>query len=373
MSEQAPKKAHRRGMGFAYQRGAVWWIAYYVRGKRHREPTEAKNESQANSLLKQRHLDARSGKPFGLDVEKTTLADLVSMIENDYKSNGLKERVIRAPLAHLEEYFGEEARAIDITSDRITAYVANRQTAGAANATINRSLSALKRAFKLAEIAGKAANRPHIAMLREDNRRKGFFEREDYQALLEHLPDYLKPVAAAAYITGWRITSELLTRKQHHADLANGWLRLEPGESKNREGRMFPLTPELRKVLHAQLEATRELEREIGRIIPWLFHHDGEPIRVFRRAWISACNNAEIGNRLPHDFRRTAVRNLERAGVPRSAAMAMVGHRTMAIYSRYAIADETMLKAGAEKLAALNELESARPAAPKVVAIGKGA
>jgi hypothetical protein len=61
MNDEAPKKTHRRGMGSAYQRGAVWWIAYYVRGKRHREPTEAKNESQANSLLKQRHADVRSG------------------------------------------------------------------------------------------------------------------------------------------------------------------------------------------------------------------------------------------------------------------------------------------------------------------------
>jgi len=55
----------------------------------------------------------------------------------------------------------------------------------------------------------------------------------------------------------------------------------------------------------------------------------------------------------PHDFRRTAVRNLERAGVPRSAAMKMVGHKTEAIYRRYAIADETMLREGAAKLEAL--------------------
>jgi len=46
------------------------------------------------------------------------------------------------------------------------------------------------------------------------------------------------------------------------------------------------------------------------------------------------------------------VRNLERAGVPRSTAMAMVGHRTEAIYRRYAIVDEVMLREGAAKLAA---------------------
>lgn len=61
--------------------------------------------------------------------------------------------------------------------------------------------------------------------------------------------------------------------------------------------------------------------------------------------------------RIPHDFRRSAVRNLERAEVPRSAAMAMVGHKTQAIYSRYAIADEGMLRESATKLATLHQAE----------------
>src|SRR5438093_4313198 len=82
-------------------------------------------------------------------------------------------------------------------------------------------------------------------------------------------------------------------------------------------------------------------------------------IRSFRRAWITACRRAGLARvverdgrtivyplRIPHDFRRTAVRNLERAGVPRSTAIAMVGHRTESIYRRYATVDETMLWEG---------------------------
>ena len=72
---------------------------------------------------------------------------------------------------------------------------------------------------------------------------------------------------------------------------------------------------------------------------------------------------------MPHDFRHGAVRNLERAGVPRSAAMAMVGHRTQSTYSRYAIADEGMLKDASTKLSALHHSET--KAARKVVGIGK--
>ena len=107
----------------------------------------------------------------------------------------------------------------------------------------------------------------------------------------------------------------------------------------------FPLTKELRGVLEGVVAATARLEREKGRMIPWLFHRAGEPIRSYRRSWKTACRLAGL-RAYPHDFRRTAVRNLERAGVSRSAAMAMVGHRTQSIYQRYAIADETALREG---------------------------
>jgi integrase len=59
---------------------------------------------------------------------------------------------------------------------------------------------------------------------------------------------------------------------------------------------------------------------------------------------------SKVATAIPHDFRRTAVRNLERAGVSRSAAMAMVGHKTQAIYFRYAICSEQDLKEAAGKL-----------------------
>jgi integrase len=141
---------------------------------------------------------------------------------------------------------------------------------------------------------------------------------------------------------------------------------LEPGETKNGDGRNFPLTPRLRAILQAQIDHTKALEREKKMIIPWLFHRDGKPIKTFRRSWATACLAVGLGkevrdihgklikkktDRIPHDFRRTAIRNLERAGVSRSDAMTMVGHKTVAVYQRYAICDETSLREAAVKLA----------------------
>ncbi len=84
--------------------------------------------------------------------------------------------------------------------------------------------------------------------------------------------------------------------------------------------------------------------------MPLVFHRDGERIRDIRGAWETACGLAGCPGRIPHDFRRTAVRNLERAGVPRSAAMVMVGHKTESIYRRYAIVDAGVLRDAAAKI-----------------------
>lgn len=177
-------------------------------------------------------------------------------------------------------------------------------------------------------------------MLWENNTRRGFFEQEQFQAALAHLPDYLRAVFEAAFVVGWRVPSEILTRQWAHLDLKAGVLRLEPGETKNGQGRTFKFKAgsRLHKVLQKQRDDTRAFERAHARIVPWVFHHSGSPIRDFRGAWRQACKNAGCPGRVPHDFRRTAVQNLERAGVRRSTAMALVGHKTETIYRRYAIA-----------------------------------
>ncbi len=110
---------------------------------------------------------------------------------------------------------------------------------------------------------------------------------------------------------------------------------------------MFPLTPRLRKVLEKQIAKTEALQKDLGSIIPHLFHRSGEPIKTFRRSWVSACKKAGVPGKIRHDFRRTACRNLERAGIERSTAMKAVGHLTESIYRRYSIVDESMLKEAA--------------------------
>jgi integrase len=96
-----------------------------------------------------------------------------------------------------------------------------RQTiAGVSNAEINRELTILKRMFSLALQAGKLLHKPHIPLLRENNTRTGFFEYEQFVSVSNHLPAALRPVIEFAYITGWRIVSEVLPLQWRHIDFA---------------------------------------------------------------------------------------------------------------------------------------------------------
>ncbi|HKN01436.1 MAG TPA: hypothetical protein VJX23_13040 [Candidatus Binataceae bacterium] len=117
-----------RGLGFAFQRGSVWWIQYNVRGKRHRESSGSTNRADAIRMLKKKIADVAAGKPVGLQVEKTTLKEIAGMVLDDYRANERRsvDRVEGA-ISHLYEFFGAEAPAVTITSDRLTAYQAYRQ------------------------------------------------------------------------------------------------------------------------------------------------------------------------------------------------------------------------------------------------------
>ncbi len=92
------------------------------------------------------------------------------------------------------------------------------------------------------------------------------------------------------------------------------------------------------------------MQRERGIVCPWVFHRDGKRIKNFYAAWRTVCKKAGVPGRIPHDFRRTAVRNLVRAGVPERVAMQMTGHKTRSVFERYNIVSEGDLEAAAKRL-----------------------
>ncbi len=341
----------RYGTGRVYKprNGRTLRIRYYDGlGRQVDEGTRytSKNRQKAEQLLRKRLTDADAGK---LPILGAKYDDLEQLIRDDYVANSRRVDVLERRLAPVAAKFrGLPAKSI--TTARLSAYRANRLRAGAAPATVNRELAALRRMLRLGQRAGMVTHGWHIDMLKEPPARAGFFEADQFEEVARRLPPHLEPIVRVAYMTGWRVRSELLTRQWRHVDLKARWLRLDPGETKNGEGRMFPLTADLVVLLKRLQRDTRAQERSLDRRIPWVFHRNGKPILSMYTAWRRACREAGLPGRLLHDFRRTAVRNLERAGVSRSAAMAMIGHRTESIYRRYSIVDETVLREAAEKL-----------------------
>ncbi len=271
---------------------------------------------------------------------------------DDYRINRKRSLVDvqRHLRLHLEPFFGRRRMAAITTAD-VRRYVGRRQGEGAKNATINRELSVLKRAFTLAIAAGTLPSRPHIPLLREDNVRRGFFEAGEFESVRRRLPPDLADFVSFLYTTGWRWRSEAARLRWANVAFDAGEVRLEPGTTKTGEGRIFPFTAELRALLERRRAVTRDREHELGRIVPHVFTRaHGEPLGTFNKAWATACRAAGVPGRVLHDFRRTAVRNLVRAGVPERVAMQMVGWKSRQMLDRYHIVSTADLIEAARKL-----------------------
>jgi integrase len=339
-------------MGAVYKRGTVFWVKYYRNGTPIRESAHTTKETEARQLLRQREGDVARGVPLSPKVGRVTVAEALAEVIRDYRVNGKRSLpgMERRVTLHMEPFF-RGRRMAHVQADDVRRYVDHRQGEGASNASVNRELAALKRAFTLCLRAGTLVARPFIEMLKEAAPRSGFFEAEQVTAVRRHLPAPLQAVLAFAIVTGWRIKSEVLPLEWRRVDFDAGTVRLDAGTTKNGEARVFPFTTELRALLVAQRAACDAIQRERGIIVRHVFTWaDGRRIRDYRASWKKACAAAGVPARIPHDCRRTAVRNLERAGVPRSVAMALVGHKTESVYRRYAIVAESDLHEAAKRL-----------------------
>lgn len=335
------------------RQSAVWWVRYYRDGQRHEESSGSTRKAEAERLLRLREGAVARGEPVSAEVGRVSVDAALADVVRDYRVNGKRttEQVERNIRLHVGPFFGGRRLSAVTTAD-VRAYQAHRQAEGASNASINREMAVLKRAFSLAEQAGKVLHRPHVPMLQEAPPRSGFFERAEFEDVRAALPEHLRGVVTLGFLTGWRIASEVLPLQWSQVDRRERVIRLEPGTTKNGEGRTLPYgrLPELVDVVEAAWQAHLRLARE-GRICPFVFHHrGGQRIGSFRKAWARACREAGVPGRLLHDLRRTAVRNLVRAGVPEKIAMGVSGHKTRSVFDRYDITSGADLRDALAKL-----------------------
>jgi integrase len=271
-----------------------------------------------------------------------TLDTLIDAYLQEYAVREFRINIARCRVAHLRAHFGN-IPAAEISSYRIRQYQVARQQAGAAPATINRETSALTRMYRIGVQWGWLEAIPQSpGRMRESQPRQGFFEHGEYEAVRRDLPPPFQDVLDFAYYSGWR-KREILDLSWEEVDLAGGVVRLSPGRSKTGLGRVLPLSPPLLDVLRR-----REAKRAQDSLA--VFARDGVTVRVWRTAFRRACDAAGLPGRLLHDCRRTAARNLIRAGVPERVAMTLTGHKTRCIFDRYNIVNERELVSAGQQL-----------------------
>jgi integrase len=340
-----------KGEGGLLKIGDTWYFSFYdLNGKQVRRSSKSPLKSVALTMLQAAQEELRKGTT-PTSVHKLRYEDLRQILLNDYiESEKLTmdgdDIVIsgkKGLLNALDAFFGGMS-AQAITTDVIRKFIAKRKAEGITGPSINRNLARLRRMFKLAQREGKISSMPYFPMGKESEPREGFVEREQFEMLRAAMPTRLHPALTFCYETGCR-TGAMKQIVWSWVSLDKAEMNLPAGIIKNRK----PLT----------LTLTAELVGMLGK----LFRREGPVFDItnFRREWITACVKVGLGKKTgkgwyayeglnPHDFRRSAVKNLTDAGVDQATAMKITGHKTVAVFLRYNIVPTEKLHEASDKV-----------------------
>jgi integrase len=351
-----------------YKRGATYWFTFVFNGRRIQRSTKQRNRKAAIDIEGAYRTQLAKGE-VGLDETKkdVTIGQLLDALETDFKLRGKWDARNESNFKCARAVFPATMNAESLTSEDVDAYIVKKQREGLAPATINRMVQLVGQAYKKGLKRKDIKRMPEMRHLSEKgNERKGFFETEEFARLLEHLPEDLHDFCRFAYITGWR-KSEIASLTW--ADVEGDVVRLRGENAKNGEARSVVLAGELAEVIKRR----RQVRLSSGVLTDTVFHREGNAIAEFRKSWASASIAAGLGSmvcpkcgdarkqgdparcpkcrtrrqysgRIFHDFRRTAVRNMVRSGVPQSIAMKISGHKTASMFRRYDISNEDDLR-----------------------------
>jgi integrase len=355
------KQKRARGTGSIYKpkRSPFWWIAFHQSGKLIRESTGTDLKTVAQAKLTKR-LEEINTNNFHPDTEKITVAEIYAHVLSDYTKNNrptlgtLKGRWHTDHSGHdrrgsrttLREFFGH-LRANQVTYTLLERYQVQRIAEGGANGSVNRELNVLKKAFRYALQAGEVKVVPPFPKSLKEKVRDDFITDEDYPrfaaACLEVGGLWFRAMFECAYSFGTRKT-ELLHLKVGSVNLMERTITLSPNETKTEKGRLLPMVDDgLFDLIEACVQGKQDGD--------FVFTREGKPIKNFRDRWLTVCRLAGKTVRY-HGLRRSACTAMINAGIPPKEVMAISGHSSLSVFTRYHIVEPKSLRATMAVLAA---------------------
>jgi integrase len=361
----------QRGVYERVQGSDEWWIRYADSlGRIRRE--KAGTKSAAVTLYHKRKTQVLEGRklPERLRRKPISFRELAQDALAHSRQHKRSYRDDCSRMARLVEWFGDRP-AESITPVDIEHRLSSQTWAAA---TINRYRALLSLTYNLGTKHGKVNVNPArlVQPRRECNVRTGFVDDAQYTRLAQACDSlWLRTLLALGYTYGWR-KAELLGQRVGQVNLLDHMIHLEPGTTKNEEGRSAKLTKECYELVKACIAG-----KQLGDYV--FTREDGGQVRDFSKAWAELCVKTGFGKYycrrcntpgkpcpscakakrrtsycyrglIFHDLRRSAVRNMERSDVPRSVAMRITGHKTEAVYRRYAIVSPADLAEASRKL-----------------------
>jgi integrase len=328
-----------------FKRGEFYSYNFFFNGRHIQGSTKTANRKAARDIESAARTALARGE---WDLEKKekpdpTLRELFDGLERHFKHSPKWGPKHKSNLKLVRRAFPGALKSSLLQESTIDRYIAKKLRKHRKAATINRPLQLLKEAYHLANLVPPCKIR-HLS--EAGNVRPGFFEAAEFDSLLKHLPADLHDFCRFARLTAWR-KNEIASLTW--ADIEGDTIRLRGVFSKNGNARSVPLNiGELQDII----ERRRKLRHNrFNSASEPIFHRgDGKKILEFRKSWRTACKAAGIPGRLFHDFRRTGVRNLIRAGVPQSVAMRISGHETTKMFDRYNIVDDGDLRSAMQSL-----------------------
>jgi integrase len=246
----------------------------------------------------------------------------------------------------LVPFFGRK-RLSEVTPGDVEAYRAARRRRDGSLATmgtVNNDHIMLKHMYSVAERRGLVQSNPakRVPLPDPHNERDRVLTAEEWGQLYQAAPTHLQPILLVAYRLGPRL-SEIMRLTWDRVDLSRGFIKLRSVDTKTKDPRLVPLTPDVHAAL-ANLAKVRRLDTNR------VFLYEGKPIESVKTAFHTAVRNAEIEDLRFHDLRHCAATNLRRAGVDTVTAMRIVGHKSEKMHKRYNSVSEADLTLAANKL-----------------------